>query len=115
MSDLIIKPITFSDDIKKLLNDLEKYRQWAEANIYEVPLALPDTLWQASEVINALLPMTAEKCSTCRHSGETSPDSVCLKCRHFAAKELIKGDFWELNITVPKYTEKNPYAGRRDR
>lgn len=34
-----------------LVNDLREYAEWAEANIWEVPVNLPDVLTLAAEVI----------------------------------------------------------------
>lgn len=34
-----------------LVNDLREYAEWAEANIWEVPVNLPDVLTSAAEVI----------------------------------------------------------------
>lgn len=34
-----------------LVNDLREYAEWAEANIWEVPITLPDVLSAAAEVI----------------------------------------------------------------
>lgn len=34
-----------------LVNDLREYAEWAEANIWEVPINLPDVLTSAAEVI----------------------------------------------------------------
>lgn len=34
-----------------LVNDLREYAEWAEANIWEVPVNLPDVLTSAAKVI----------------------------------------------------------------
>ena len=34
-----------------LVNDLREYAEWAEANIWEVPITLPDVLSTAAEII----------------------------------------------------------------
>lgn len=36
-----------------LVNDLREYAEWAEANIWEVPITLPDVLSTAAEVIES--------------------------------------------------------------
>lgn len=36
-------------------------------------------------------------CRYCAHNGpENAVDGICAGCVHFAAKELVKGDFWTL-------------------
>lgn len=39
-------------DLKEIINSLDDYIEWAEANIYEVPICLPDDL---REIKNYLL------------------------------------------------------------
>lgn len=34
-----------------LVNDLREYAEWAEANIWEVPITLPDVLTAAADII----------------------------------------------------------------
>lgn len=36
---------------KYLIKDLRDFREWAESNIYEVPIDLPDVLSRAADVI----------------------------------------------------------------
>ena len=36
---------------KSLIKDLRDFREWAESNIYEVPIELPDVLSRAADVI----------------------------------------------------------------
>lgn len=36
---------------KYLIKDLRDFREWAESNIYEVPIELPDVLSRAADVI----------------------------------------------------------------
>lgn len=36
---------------KSLIEDLRDFKEWAESNIYEVPIDLPDVLSRASDVI----------------------------------------------------------------
>ena len=36
---------------KYLIEDLRDFREWAESNIYEVPIELPDVLSRAADVI----------------------------------------------------------------
>ena len=36
---------------KCLVEDLRDFREWAESNIYEVPIELPDVLSRAADVI----------------------------------------------------------------
>lgn len=38
-------------DNKCLIEDLRSFREWAESNIYEVPIDLPDVLSRAADVI----------------------------------------------------------------
>ena len=38
-------------DNKCLVEDLRDFREWAESNIYEVPIELPDVLSCAADVI----------------------------------------------------------------
>ena len=38
-------------DYTKLINDLIDFAEWAEANIYEVPINLPDTLRDAEDAL----------------------------------------------------------------
>ena len=38
-------------DNKYLIKDLRDFREWAESNIYEVPIELPDVLSCAADVI----------------------------------------------------------------
>lgn len=39
------------DRLINLANDLREYAEWADANIYEVPITLPDVLNTAAEII----------------------------------------------------------------
>ena len=36
---------------KSLIEDLRDFKEWAESNIYEVPIELPDVLSRAADVI----------------------------------------------------------------
>lgn len=36
---------------KYLIEDLRDFKEWAESNIYEVPIDLPDVLSRAADVI----------------------------------------------------------------
>ncbi len=38
-------------DLYDLVNDLREYAEWAEANIWEVPITLPDVLTAAADII----------------------------------------------------------------
>ena len=38
-------------DNKYLIENLRDFREWAESNIYEVPIDLPDVLSRAADVI----------------------------------------------------------------
>lgn len=40
--------------MKQLIDDLREYAEWAEANIYEVPIMLPDHLKEAADAIEKL-------------------------------------------------------------
>ena len=39
-------------DITELIQDLKEYADWAESNIYEVPITLPDCLRDAAELLD---------------------------------------------------------------
>lgn len=40
-----------AERLNQLVNDLREYAEWAEANIWEVPIMLPDVLNTAAEII----------------------------------------------------------------
>jgi len=104
-----------NDGIEKLLSTHDEYREWAEANIYEVPITLPDVLWQASEIIKTLYYHAQGNCKLCKHEMSFATDfdnSPCKKCEHFAASDLVSGDYWDCKTEIPEYEESNPYAGR---
>lgn len=44
-----------TEQVNSLLRELEENREWAEANIWEVPITLPDHLQAAQDTIEALL------------------------------------------------------------
>lgn len=39
---------------RQLVNELLELAEWADANIYEVPITLPDTLRAAADVIEEM-------------------------------------------------------------
>lgn len=41
------------NDYNALIKELREHAEWAEANIYEVPIMLPDYLKQAADAIEA--------------------------------------------------------------
>lgn len=82
-------------DIETLKADLLQWAEWAEANIWEVPITLPDDLRDAVACITELFHQVSGDCRHCKFYGNFSRGSYCLRCRRFAAKELVTGDYWE--------------------
>lgn len=39
---------------EELITTMREYAEWAESNIYEVPITLPDVLREAAEIIEKL-------------------------------------------------------------
>lgn len=39
---------------EELISTLKEYAEWADSNIYEVPITLPDVLREAAELIEKL-------------------------------------------------------------
>ena len=44
-------PISGYGDMDELLTELDLLREWAEANIYEVPITMPDVIGNAIETL----------------------------------------------------------------
>lgn len=60
-----------TEQVNSLLRELEENREWAEANIWEVPITLPDHLQAAQDTIEALLlrqRMTPAQTAICREA-----------------------------------------------
>lgn len=91
-------------DLQKLTSELEACAHWAEANLWEVPVTMPETCAKAAAAIQQLLirAQQAERqrdaavedlrdtgdCGTCIHDKPFGyDDGVCLKCTH--------GNYWE--------------------
>lgn len=58
---------------KYLIEDLRDFKEWAESNIYEVPIDLPDVLSRAADVIEnmeRLIEVLQQEMETCRQREE---------------------------------------------
>lgn len=64
---------------KYLIEDLRDFREWAESNIYEVPIDLPDVLSRAANVIEnmeRLIEVLQQEMETCRKRNEYLENAV---------------------------------------
>lgn len=58
---------------KYLIEDLRDFREWAESNIYEVPIDLPDVLSRAADIIEnmeRLIEVLQQEMEICRQREE---------------------------------------------
>lgn len=67
---------------KYLIEDLRDFKEWAESNIYEVPIDLPDVLSRAADVIENMgkhIEVLQQEVETYRRRAEYLTDTViCL-------------------------------------
>lgn len=66
-------------DNKSLIENLRDYREWAESNIFEVPIDLPDVLSEAADVIENMgkhIEILQQEMETCRKRAERLADVV---------------------------------------
>lgn len=64
---------------KYLIEDLRDFREWAESNIYEVPIDLPDVLSRAADIIEnmeRLIEVLQQEMETCRKRNEYLENAV---------------------------------------
>lgn len=64
---------------KYLIEDLRDFKEWAESNIYEVPIDLPDVLSRAADVIEnmeRLIEVLQQEMETCRKRNEYLENAV---------------------------------------
>lgn len=64
---------------KYLIEDLRNFKEWAESNIYEVPIDLPDVLSCAADVIEnmeKLIEVLQQEMETTRRRNEHLEDAV---------------------------------------
>lgn len=64
---------------KCLIEDLRDFREWAESNIYEVPIELPDVLSCAADVIENMekhIEVLQKEVETIRRRNEYLEDAV---------------------------------------
>ena len=64
---------------KYLIKDLRDFREWAESNIYEVPIELPDVLSCAADVIENMekhIEVLQQKVEAYRKRAEYLTDTV---------------------------------------
>ncbi len=85
-------------NIEKLKTDLLQCAEWAEANIWEVPITLPDDIKEAVALITELFHQINGNCTYCKFHYCFDKDSPCWHCSRFAAKEFITGDYWEWDV-----------------
>lgn len=82
-------------DIETLKADLLQWAEWAEANIWEVPITLPDDIKEAVAMIAELFRQVSGDCQHCKFYDDFNQSRPCFRCNRFAAKELATGDYWE--------------------
>lgn len=66
---------------KYLIEDLRDFREWAESNIYEVPIDLPDVLSRAADVIENMgkhIEVLQQEMETYRRHTEYLADAVII-------------------------------------
>ena len=66
---------------KYLIKDLRDFREWAESNIYEVPIELPDVLSCAADVIENMekhIEVLQKEVETIRRRNEYLEDDMLL-------------------------------------
>ena len=64
---------------KYLIKDLRDFREWAESNIYEVPIELPDVLSCAADVIENMekhIEVLQKEVETIRRRNEYLTDAM---------------------------------------
>ena len=64
---------------KLLIEDLRDFREWAESNIYEVPIELPDVLSCAADVIENMekhIEVLQKEVETIRRRNEYLTDAM---------------------------------------
>lgn len=64
---------------KEVIENLRDYREWAESNIFEVPIDLPDVLSEAADVIENMgkhIEILQQEMETCRKRAERLADVV---------------------------------------
>ena len=64
---------------KCLIKDLRDFREWAESNIYEIPIELPDVLSRAADVIENMerhIEVLQKEVETIRRRNEYLEDAV---------------------------------------
>lgn len=64
---------------KYLIEDLRDFKEWAESNIYEVPIDLPDVLSSAADVIETMgkhIEVLQQEMETYRRRTEYLADAV---------------------------------------
>lgn len=82
-------------DIETLKSDLLWCAEWAEANIWGVPLMLPGNIKEAVSLITELFHQVSGDCQHCKFYDNFNEASPCWHCGRFATKELVTGDYWE--------------------
>ena len=71
-------------DNKCLIEDLRSFREWAESNIYEVPIDLPDVLSRAADVIENMekhIEVLQKEVETTRRRNDYLTDAVATLTR----------------------------------
>ena len=66
---------------KYLIEDLRDFKEWAESNIYEVPIDLPDVLSRAADVIENMgkhIEVLQREMETYRRHTEYLADAVII-------------------------------------
>lgn len=96
-------------DIETLKADLLQLAEWAEANIWEVPITLPDDIKEAITMITELFHQVSGDCRHCKFYNSFDEERPCWHCSRFAAKELVIGDYWEWDAPQ-KFREVNEDA-----
>ena len=69
---------------KLLIEDLRDLREWAESNIYEVPIGLPDVLSRAADVIKNMekhIEVLQKEVETTRRRNDYLTDAVATLTR----------------------------------
>ena len=69
---------------KLLIEDLRDLREWAESNIYEVPIGLPDVLSRAADVIENMekhIEVLQKEVETTRRRNDYLTDAVATLTR----------------------------------
>lgn len=64
---------------KEVIESLRDYREWAESNIFDVPIDLPDVLSEAADVIENMgkhIEILQQEMETCRKRAERLADVV---------------------------------------